>query len=72
LDGCPAWYAQWLGYSITEQKRLELAVHHSDYCPENNQPQNLKVLCSACHLYYHQRQKGNLLPGQLALPIETE
>jgi hypothetical protein len=68
LDGCPAWYAKLLGYSFGKQKQLELSVHHCDYNPENNAPENLIVLCSACHLYYHQRRKGNLTQGQLPIP----
>ncbi|MFM7575617.1 MAG: HNH endonuclease [Microcystaceae cyanobacterium] len=68
LDGCPAWYAQLVGYSLSQQKRLELSVHHCDYNPANNAPENLKVLCSGCHLFYHQRGQGNLLAGQLFIP----
>lgn len=68
LDCCPSWYGRLVGYSLGDRKRLEMSVHHADYCPENNTAENLKALCSSCHLYYHQRRKGNILTGQLPIP----
>lgn len=31
-------------------KHINLGVHHKDYNPQNNHPDNLVVLCSPCHL----------------------
>ncbi len=53
--------------SLSERKRFELSVHHSDYNPENNSPENLIALCSGCHLNKHLRKRGNITPGQLSL-----
>ncbi|QUS62568.1 HNH endonuclease [Synechocystis sp. PCC 7338] len=50
-----------------ERYRLRMAVHHCDYDPGNNTPENLKALCLPCHLHYHRRQQGNVTPGQLSL-----
>ena len=47
-------------------------VHHRDRQPANNNPDNLVALCTGCHLYYHQGQKGNITPGQLSLHLEIE
>jgi len=51
------------------EKRWELSVHHADYDPANNSPDNLIALCSACHLSKHQRRRGNITPGQMKLPL---
>ncbi len=55
------------GLSLSDRKKLELSVHHSDYNPANNSPSNLIALCSRCHLGKHLRKKGNITPGQLSL-----
>ncbi len=55
--------------SISERKRLEMAVHHWDGDPLNNSPDNLIALCTSCHLRKHQRRRGNITPGQLKLPL---
>jgi hypothetical protein len=47
-------------------------VHHRDRQPANSNPDNLVTLCTGCHLYYHQRQTGNISPGQLSLSLEIE
>ena len=47
-------------------------VHHRDRQPTNNNADNLVALCTGCHLYYHQGQRGNISPGQLSLPLEIE
>jgi 5-methylcytosine-specific restriction endonuclease McrA len=52
---------------LSERKRREMSVHHQDYDPSNNFPDNLIALCSACHLAKHQRGRGNNSPGQLSL-----
>lgn len=49
------------------QALFTLTVHHSDYNPENNSPENLIALCSGCHLAKHQGRRGNISPGQLSL-----
>ena len=56
--------------SVSEKKRWELSVHHADYDPTNNSPENLIALCSTCHLSKHLRQRGNITPGQLKIPFE--
>jgi hypothetical protein len=47
-------------------------VHHRDRQPANNNIDNLVTLCTGCHLFYHQRQNGNISPGQLSLPLQIE
>jgi len=45
-----------------------LSVHHANFTPEDNQPQNLIALCTPCHLSLHGRTKRqNVSPGQLSL-----
>jgi 5-methylcytosine-specific restriction endonuclease McrA len=44
-----------------------LAVHHRNRIPEDNRPENLIALCTACHLSYHNRGQSNVSPGQLSL-----
>ena len=56
-----------IGKSRYPSKQLEMSVHHADYRPENNEPENLMALCSACHLYYHRNGQGNILDGQLLI-----
>ena len=53
--------------SLSDRKRFELSVHHQDYDPENNSPENLIALCSGCHLSKHSMKRGNVTPGQLVL-----
>ena len=52
---------------LSERKRREMSVHHQDYDPSNNSPENLAALCSGCHLKKHSGRKGNISPGQLSL-----
>jgi hypothetical protein len=42
-------------------------VHHRNRIPEDNRPENLIALCTACHLSYHNRGQSNVSPGQLSL-----
>lgn len=44
-----------------------LTVHHQDYNPANNHPDNLIALCSGCHLRKHSGKRGNISTGQLRL-----
>ncbi len=54
--------------SRSEWTRATLSVHHANFTPENNQPQNLIALCTPCHLALHARAKrSNVSPGQLEL-----
>lgn len=46
-----------------------LTVHHSDFRPENNRPENLIPLCAPCHLRAHSPKKSNVPPGQLTLEL---
>jgi hypothetical protein len=46
---------------------LTLTVHHSNFVPEDNRLSNLCALCTACHLSFHNRRRGNVSPGQLSL-----
>ena len=58
---------------------LILNVHHIDYNPQNNEPDNLVVLCRDCHvrlhgLEAHERYQFNtyyraVAHGQLSLPL---
>jgi len=52
---------QWTAYT--------LCVHHSNYDPSDNRPENLIPLCNPCHLTKHTRRRGNITPGQLSLPL---
>ena len=54
---------------VREKKRWELQVHHCDHNPANNAPENLRAVCSSCHLDYHRGGRGNIVPGQLQLPL---
>ncbi|MDJ0717695.1 MAG: HNH endonuclease [Prochloraceae cyanobacterium] len=51
--------AQWTNYT--------LCVHHSNYNPEDNRPENLIPLCTPCHLSKHTGRRGSISPGQLSL-----
>ncbi|WP_071591926.1 HNH endonuclease [Baaleninema simplex] len=53
--------------SHSERSRLTLCVHHCNYTPEDNRPENLVALCSSCHLWFHRNRRGNVSPGQLSL-----
>lgn len=55
-----------------EKARHTLTVHHADYTPENNHPENLIPLCAPCHLKAHSRKKGNIAIGQLALDLKFD
>lgn len=72
---------------ICEQYQLDntsliLNVHHKDYNPQNNQPDNLVVLCRDCHvrlhgLEGHERYQLNvyykaLSYGQIPLQLPNE
>ncbi|MFW9264185.1 HNH endonuclease [Nostoc sp. CALU 546] len=46
---------------------LTLTVHHRNFLPEDNRRENLCALCTACHLSFHTRRRGNVSPGQLSL-----
>lgn len=52
---------------LSERSRRKLQVHHQDYDPSNNSPENLIALCTACHFEKHPNKKGNITPGQLSL-----
>lgn len=51
----------------SERTKKTLVVHHADYKPENNRPENLIPVCTACHLSFHAGKKGNIIIGQLSL-----
>lgn len=51
----------------SERTIATLTVHHANFTPEDNRPENLIALCTACHLAVHTRGKGNVSPGQLSL-----
>lgn len=63
----------------TEYPALILNVHHKDYDPHNNEPDNLVVLCRDCHIRLHALEAQNrfqqkaikklLSSGQLQLDI---
>ena len=55
--------------NLTKSERAiaTLTVHHANFTPEDNRPENLIALCTACHLTVHTRGKGNECPGQLSL-----
>ncbi len=55
--------------NLTKSERcaLTLSVHHRNRIPEDNRPENLIALCTACHLSYHNRGQSNVSPGQLSL-----
>jgi hypothetical protein len=51
----------------SDRLKLTLTVHHRNRIPEDNRPENLVALCTACHLSYHNRGESNVSPGQLSL-----
>lgn len=51
----------------SEWTAATLCVHHANFTPEDNRPENLIPLCTPCHLALHTRGKGNVSPGQLSL-----
>jgi hypothetical protein len=52
----------------SEWTKAILCVHHANFMPEDNQPQNLIPLCTPCHLSLHsQAKRSNVSPGQLSL-----
>lgn len=53
--------------SRSERMRKTLTVHHANYQPEDNRPENLIPLCTGCHLSLHTGKKGNVSIGQLRL-----
>lgn len=46
---------------------FNLAVHHLDENPMNNQPSNHQTLCANCHAFWHavQRRSPRLLPARM-------
>ncbi|WP_024547017.1 hypothetical protein [Picosynechococcus sp. NKBG15041c] len=57
------------GINSSEIAKHRLSVHHQNYTPEDNRPQNLIALCAACHLAKHQRRRGSITPDQLELKL---
>lgn len=55
--------------SRSQKARLTLTVHHANYCPEDNYPENLIPLCAPCHLAMHKNCRENVLIGQLSLSL---
>ena len=53
--------------SKSETMARTLQVHHANYIPEDNRPENLIALCTGCHLSFHNRSQGNVVIGQLSL-----
>src|SRR4028118_1096032 len=51
------------GLTKSERCALTLTVHHRNRIPEDNRPENLIALCTACHLSYHNRRQSNVSPG---------
>jgi hypothetical protein len=51
----------------SERAIATLTVHHANFTPEDNRPENLIALCAPCHLSIHQPRRGNVSPGQLSL-----
>ncbi len=37
--------------SVSDRHRLRMSVHHCNYDPGNNALENLRALCSSCHLF---------------------
>ncbi|MBC1224555.1 HNH endonuclease [Nostoc sp. UCD121] len=55
------------GLNRRERSIKTLVVHHRNYTPEDNRAENLAALCTACHMLFHTRRRGNVSPGQLSL-----
>ncbi|MDZ4877721.1 MAG: hypothetical protein CLLPBCKN_007156 [Chroococcidiopsis cubana SAG 39.79] len=52
----------------SEWTLITLSVHHANFTPEDNQPENLIPLCTPCHLALHATaRRKNVSPGQLSL-----
>ena len=52
----------------SEWTKVTLSTHHANFLPEDNNPENLIVLCTPCHLALHaQAKRSNVSPGQLSL-----
>jgi predicted HNH restriction endonuclease len=47
--------------------KIALCVHHANFTPEDNRPENLIALCIPCHLAIHAQGHSNVSPGQLSL-----
>ena len=58
-----------LDLTLSQRMAKTLNVHHSNYLPEDNRPENLIPLCSGCHLTYHNRRQSHVTPGQLSLSL---
>ncbi|PSF33917.1 HNH endonuclease [Aphanothece hegewaldii CCALA 016] len=61
--------SQW---SKLERRRKTLQVHHWNYDPSDNHPQNLVALCTSCHLMFHCRGQSSISPGQLKLELTSD
>jgi len=57
--------------SKSNRAKITMLVHHSNYQPEDNREENLVCLCTACHLSYHTRKRGNISIGQLSLDLDV-
>ena len=55
------------GLDRSERMRRTMNIHHSDYNPDNNREENLRPLCSGCHLSFHTGRRRNVPAGQLSL-----
>jgi 5-methylcytosine-specific restriction endonuclease McrA len=55
------------GLNRRERSIKTLVVHHRNYTPEDNRAENLAALCTAFHMLFHTRRRGNVSPGQLSL-----
>lgn len=56
-------------WTISKRKAYTLQVHQWNRDPSDNRLENLTVLCSGCHLSYHQGGRSNVSPGQLELNL---
>lgn len=60
-----------LELSKSERTARTLTVHHWNYDPSDNHPQNLVALCTSCHLMFHCRGQSSISPGQLKLELSN-
>ena len=51
----------------SEWTMATLSVHHANFIPEDNRPENLIPLCTPCHIALHGGRNGNISLGQLSL-----